>query len=103
MERSTRIREPHRQICPWFANAERRMVDQLASLAYQSAKISVGFFPPISSDTFLNVFAAVAALAAPVRVEPVNEIALMPGCATNALPARGPVPCTMLSTPAGSW
>jgi hypothetical protein len=36
--------------------------------------------PPISNDTFLNFGAVAAAIAAPVRVEPVNETARMPSC-----------------------
>ena len=45
--------------------------------------------------------AAVAARCRPVAVPPVKLMALMPGCSTMACPQPGPVPCTMLSTPAG--
>src|SRR5215831_8613354 len=96
------MREPHRQIWPWLAKAERMIVAQCFSLASQSAKITVGFLPPISSDSLRKRGAAIAAMAAPVRVEPVNEIALTPGCSINACPAPGPLPWTMLSTPGGS-
>src|SRR5579884_4516559 len=95
------MREPHRQIWPWLENAERNSTSQFAALAFQSAKTKVGFLPPISSDSFLNCGAVAAAIAAPVRVEPVNEIALMSGCSIRAWPAVAPRPCTMLSTPAG--
>src|SRR5215468_2612789 len=95
------MREPHRQIWPWLANAERTTVAQFFSLASQSAKITVGFLPPISSDSFLNLGAAAAAIAAPVRVEPVNEIALTSAWSISACPADGPLPCTMFSTPDG--
>src|SRR5690348_3379339 len=60
-----------------------------------------GFLPPISSDTFLNCFAADSAINAPVRVEPVNDTALIFGCSTRVWPTLGPRPCTMFSTPGG--
>ena len=44
-----------------------------------SAKMTVGFFPPISSESFLNSGAAVRAISAPVRVLPVNEMAFISG------------------------
>src|SRR5689334_8113699 len=95
------MREPHRQIWPWLENAERTIVFQFASLPCQSAKITVGFLPPISSESFLNFGAMLAAMADPVRVEPVNETALMAGCSISGWPAPGPLPCTMFSAPAG--
>src|SRR4029079_4464067 len=95
------MRDPHRQIWPWLAKAERTSVARFASLASQSANTSVGFLPPISSDSFLNFGATLAAIAARVRVLPVNEIALISACSISAWPARGPVPWTILSTPAG--
>jgi hypothetical protein len=61
----------------------------------------LGFFPPSSSESFLNIGAAVAAIAAPVFVPPVKEIALISGCSTMACPALPPSPCTMFKTPAG--
>src|SRR5690348_17545231 len=72
------------------------MVSKFASPRSASAKTIAGFLPPISSETFLNDFAAVLAIVAPVRVEPVNDTALIRGCCTIALPTDGPVPCTML-------
>jgi hypothetical protein len=41
----------------------------------QSAKMMFGFFPPSSSEIFLNMGAAVAAILFPVTVPPVNEMA----------------------------
>src|SRR6266436_712112 len=61
-----------------------------------------GFFPPSSSDTFLNNGAHASATLRPVTVPPVNEIVLIFGCAVIAAPTFGPVPCTILSTPLGN-
>src|SRR5437773_9636228 len=60
-----------------------------------------GFFPPGSSDTFLNNGAHASATFLPVAVPPVNEMVLIFGCAVMAAPTFGPVPCTILSTPFG--
>ena len=46
------------------------------------------------------VGAAAAAIARPVRVEPVNEIRSTSGCAVSALPTSAP-PGTTLKTPSG--
>src|SRR5688500_17559471 len=67
-----------------------------------SAKTTLAFFPPSSSESFLNCGPATRAIWAPVFVPPVNDTALTPGCATIAAPALGPSPCTTLSTPAGN-
>ena len=67
-----------------------------------SANTTNGFLPPSSSDTLRNDVAACAAIAAPVFVLPVNEIAFTPRCATSGAPHVGPLPCTMFSTPGGS-
>ena len=61
----------------------------------------VGFLPPSSSDSFLNAGAAVRAIAAPVAVPPVNEMAGTSGWSTIAAPASAPKPWTMLRTPGG--
>ena len=61
-----------------------------------------GFFPPISSATFLNSGAQTLAISAPVFVPPVNERVPIFGCAAMAEPTFGPDPCTMLRTPGGS-
>src|SRR5258708_34514950 len=95
------MREPHRQIWPWLAKAARTIVARFASLASQSANTQVAFFPPISSETFLNFGASVDAIAAPVRVEPVNDTAAIAGCSISACPVAAPLPCTILSTPGG--
>ena len=94
------MREPQRQICPWLRKLLRTVVRSMASKS-QSSKISTGFLPPSSRLSFLNMGAAVRAISCPVRVPPVKEMAWMSGCAVIAAPTRGPVPCTMLSTPGG--
>ena len=58
--------------------------------------------PPSSSATFLTVSAPTAATRRPARVEPVNDTMSTSGCAASASPTTGPVPWTMLNTPAGS-
>src|ERR1043166_1762405 len=95
---STKTREPHRQICPWFANDERTLPAMAASRS-ASAKMMLGFLPPSSSETFLNNGARASATFFPVAVPPVNEIVVIFGCAVIAAPTFGPVPWTMLSTP----
>ena len=40
-----------------------------------SAKTTVAFLPPSSSDSFLKTGAALRAIVAPVAVPPVNEMA----------------------------
>src|SRR5438309_10357722 len=99
-ERSTNTRDPHRQICPWFANDERTL-PAIAASRSASAKTMFGFFPPSSSDTFLNKGAHASATFLPVTVPPVNEMVLIFGFAVIAAPTFGPVPCTTLSTPFG--
>src|SRR5207248_3311128 len=66
-----------------------------------SAKTMFGFFPPSSSETFLNIGAHVSATLRPVTVPPVNEIVPIFGCAVISEPTFGPVPWTMLRTPFG--
>jgi len=52
--------------------------------------------PPSSWATRFTVVAAACATRMPARVEPVNDIMSMPGCADIASPTTAPVPCTML-------
>jgi hypothetical protein len=85
------MREPHRQISPWFANDERSVVVSIES-KLQSSKMSTGFFPPSSSESFLNSGAVTLAIRAPVFVPPVNDTALMVGCVQIASPTSAPVP-----------
>src|SRR5687767_625280 len=68
----------------------------------QSPKMMLGFFPPSSSDNFLNIGAAVEAIFFPVTVPPVKEIATTSGCSTRAWPAFAPSPWITFSTPFGS-
>ena len=49
-----------------------------------------GFFPPSSSETFLNSGAQVSATLRPVTVPPVNEMVPIFGCAVIAAPTFGP-------------
>jgi hypothetical protein len=85
------MREPQRQISPWFQKLERIDVAMHSSRS-ASAKITFGFLPPSSSDSYLNFGAAAAATFAPVIVPPVNEIAATSSCSQRAAPAPGPVP-----------
>src|SRR5262245_31741886 len=94
------MREPHRQISPWLENDDRRVVANIGSKS-QSSKMSTGFLPPSSSDSFLNSGAATDAIRAPVLVPPVNEMALTLGWVQIGSPASAPVPWTMFSTPGG--
>src|SRR2546430_17269603 len=94
------MREPHKQTWPWFANDERTLPAMAASRS-ASAKMMFGFFPPSSSETFLNNGAAASATFFPVTVPPVNEMVLIFACAVIAAPTFGPVPWTTLSTPLG--
>mmetsp|Transcript_4230 Transcript_4230/g.13769 ORF Transcript_4230/g.13769 Transcript_4230/m.13769 type:complete len:342 (-) Transcript_4230:248-1273(-) len=97
---STRMRLPHKQISPWFANAA---VDAPATAAsmFASAKTMVAFFPPSSSETFLKVGAAAMATLAPVTVPPVKVMSETDGWAASGAPADAPVPVTRLNTPGG--
>src|SRR5204863_9762097 len=99
-DRSTNRRDPHKHTCPWFANDDRTL-PVIAASRSASAKMMLGFFPPSSSDTFLNNDAHASATLRPVAVPPVNEMVLIFGCAVIAEPTFGPVPWTMLRTPFG--
>ena len=57
--------------------------------------------PPSSSATGLRLRPAVAAMARPVAVPPVNPIMSMPGWLTRASPVTAPRPFTRLTTPGG--
>src|SRR5205085_9772220 len=61
----------------------------------------VGFFPPSSSEIFLNNGAPASATLRPVIVPPVKETVVILGCAVIAAPTFGPVPWTILRTPFG--
>ena len=50
----------------------------------------------------MSIFPAVLPIHWPTAVEPVNEIAGIPGCSTIALPQGSPVPWTMFITSLGS-
>src|SRR5712691_4877423 len=87
-ERWTKTREPHRQIWPWFANEDRTLPAMAASRS-ASAKMIFGFFPPSSSETFLNNGAHASATLRPVTVPPVNEIVLIFGYAVIGVSSLG--------------
>src|SRR5580765_5283043 len=61
----------------------------------------LGFLPPSSSESFLNIGAAARAISSPVAVPPVKEIAFTPLCPTIAEPTFAPRPWTMFRTPDG--
>ena len=67
-----------------------------------SPNTMVAFLPPSSSDSRLNMGAALRAISRPVTVPPVKEMAGMSGWPTMAAPADAPSPCTTLRTPGGS-
>ena len=66
-----------------------------------SAKTMFGDLPPSSCDTRLTVSAAALATWMPALVEPVKDTMSTSGCADSGAPTSGPVPCSMLNTPAG--
>src|SRR5688572_1798368 len=100
MDSSTMIRLPHKQISPWLLK-EDCSVSVIILSQYESANMIAGFFPPNSSDNFLNCGAARLAILAPDFVLPVKEMVLIPGCLTSASPGPAPVPCKIFRTPAG--
>ena len=67
-----------------------------------SSSTMLADLPPSSCATRLTVSAAALATAMPARVEPVNDIMSMPGCADSASPTVGPSPLTRLNTPGGT-
>jgi hypothetical protein len=87
---------------PWFSKAAVAAVATALPMS-TSSKISVGFFPPSSSDRCLYIWSAVSFLIwIPVAVPPVKEMPLVKGCLTKADPVVGPSPKTMLMTPGGN-
>src|SRR5205814_8753824 len=90
-DRSTNTRDPHKQTCPWFANDERTL-PAIASSRSASAKLTLGFLPPSSRDTFLNNGAHASATLRPVIVLPGNDMLLIFGCAVVPAPTFGRVP-----------
>ena len=66
----------------------------------------MGDLPPSSSATRLTLPEATSLTLRPARVDPVNEIMSISGCAASGSPTLGPSPDTRLNTPAGrpsSW
>src|SRR5580698_8817436 len=66
-----------------------------------SGKMSCGFLPPSSMETFFSVAAPAAAAARPTVVEPVNEIMSTSGSVVMGAPTSGPYPVTTLQAPSG--
>src|SRR3546814_17066852 len=91
MPRSTRMREPHRQICPEFWNAERTRTSSWSRQSL-SANTRVGFLPLSSRDTFFSIGAAIPAMRLPTVVLQVNDTALSAGGTTIASPTIRPSP-----------
>src|SRR5262245_34617208 len=74
----------------------------MAALSRSASAITMtAFLPPISQVTLAPRWAALVERAAPIRVEPVKEIALRAGEFTIASPTTEPEPTTMLNTPGG--
>lgn len=67
-----------------------------------SAKTRAGFLPPSSRESFLQKGALSSVMTRAVAVEPVKEMRGTSGWLTRALPALGPEPNTMLTTPGGT-
>lgn len=84
----------------WLEKLDRTVVLMHCSMS-ASANIIAGFFPPSSNESFLQYGALRSVISLAVAVLPVNEINGTSGWDTNASPARGPVPKTMLTTPGG--
>ena len=61
----------------------------------------LGALPPSSSETFLRLPDAAAAIFLPTSVLPVKATLSTPGCSTSAAPVS-PKPVTTLTTPAGT-
>lgn len=85
----------------WFEKLERMVVSMTWSRS-ASAKTRAGFLPPSSSESFLQKGALSSVMSRAVAVEPVKEMRGTSGWLTRALPALGPVPNTMLTTPGGT-
>jgi hypothetical protein len=68
----------------------------------QSAKTIMGDLPPSSSVTGMSFCDAALATILPVSTEPVKVTLRTSGCSTSGAPHSGPMPLTMLKTPAGS-
>ena len=66
-----------------------------------SAKIILGFLPPNSNETFLNIGAVTVAICFPVIVPPVKEIIGVSLCIVSGSPVFAPNPCTIFKTPLG--
>src|SRR6266478_3708925 len=89
------------QRCPVEANAP-KTVDSTASGRSASARITSGFFPPISHWHFFIRRAPCAYSSLPTSFEPVKETARTSGCCRSSSPTWLPEPTTMFSTPVGT-
>ena len=67
-----------------------------------SGKITCGFLPPSSSDTFFSVPDAAATIRLPTPVEPVKLTISTRGSEVMIAPTGSPYPSTILTTPAGT-
>mgnify|MGYP003694384517 CR=1 FL=1 len=95
------MREPQRQICPWFWNGRAQArLDRVVHVRVGEDDVRV--LPPSSSESFLSFGATTDAIEAPVAVPPVNETAFTSGWPVSGGPTFGPSPCTMFKTPGGS-
>src|ERR1700733_14823378 len=84
------MREPALQHSPALKYAPKATASSAASMS-ASGKMSCGFLPPSSMDTFFRVAAPAATAARPTLVEPVNEIMSTSGICRHRHPDFWPV------------
>src|SRR5450759_2183824 len=96
----TRSREDAVQRWPLVPKAP-QIDPSTASSRFASSITMIGFLPPISRWTCLNVGAHASLIVCPTAVEPVNETTLTRGSLRSGMPTFEPLPVTTLKTPGG--
>src|SRR5450756_875585 len=94
----TRSREDAVQRWPLVPKAP-QIDPSTASSRFASSITMIGFLPPISRWTCLNVGAHASLIVCPTAVEPVNETTLTRGSLRSGMPTFEPLPVTTLKTP----
>ena len=90
------------QLCPWRVKRMEVTAPMTVFSKSQSAKTSMGLFPPSSSVTGISFFAAAWLTMRPTSTLPVNVTLRTFGCSTSGAPHSGPNPDRMLKQPGGS-